>query len=160
MKAKLIGGAAVAAVLALSATLVKPWEGYSATPYKDIVGVVTVCYGSTNGVQNKTYTLEECEATLHTELGQYLVGAANCIGKPLTENEWAAVLSWTYNVGVSAACKSTLIRQINRGEPASVWCYELRRWVYVKGRKKPVRGLANRREAELAMCLGNSQVSP
>lgn len=158
MKAKLIGGATVAAVLALSATLVKPWEGYSPAPYKDIVGKVTWCYGETAGAAKDTYTRDECEAILKTSMGKHLSGVAECIGQPLTENEWAAVLSWTYNIGVRKACNSTMVRKLNAGAPASTWCYELRKWVYAGGKR--VKGLVNRREAELAMCLGNPQVSP
>lgn len=153
MKGKVIGGAAFAAVLALSATLVKPWEGYREQPYRDIVGVMTVCYGKTANVQQRTYTRGECEGFLREELNSHLDGVVACVEKPLRENEWAAVLSWTYNVGVHAACHSSLVRKINAGSPQTVWCYDLRKWVYAGG--KYSRGLANRREAELAMCLGN-----
>lgn len=152
MKAKLVTTAVIASALALATTLVKPWEGYRSEPYRDIVGVLTVCYGKTANVEQRTYTRAECEGFLQEELKKHLDGVAQCIDRPLTENEWAAVLSWSYNVGVNAACRSGLVRKINAGAPASVWCGELRRWVYADG--KYSRGLANRREAELAMCLG------
>jgi lysozyme len=71
---------------------------------------------------------------------------------PLADHEAAAVLSWGYNVGVSAACTSTLVAKINAGAPAKEWCVELKRWVYAGGKK--LRGLERRREAEYTMCIG------
>lgn len=151
MKAKIIGGSIAGVVLAAVA-LVKPWEGYEAQPYRDIVGVLTVCYGSTTNIERRTYSEKECSDRLNSELGSYFTGISQCIKQPLREREWAAVLSWTYNVGVGAACRSTLVRKINAGQPASAWCPELDKWVYAGGKR--VQGLANRRAAERAMCEG------
>lgn len=150
MKGKIIGGSA-AAVIALAATaLVKPWEGYSPTPYVDMVGVVTHCYGDTSKPQKVRYTQSECNEKLNTTLAAYYRSVSACINVPLRENEWAAVLSWTYNVGTTAACNSTLVRKINAGQPAAEWCPELDRWVYAGGRR--IKGLANRRADERRLC--------
>jgi lysozyme len=51
---KVIGGATVAGILALAALLVKPWEGRELNPYRDIVGVWTVCYGYTGRMSGGT----------------------------------------------------------------------------------------------------------
>ena len=60
MKAKILGASA-AAVIALAATaLVQPWEGYSPTPYIDMVGVATYCYGDTSRPDKAAYTQQEC----------------------------------------------------------------------------------------------------
>lgn len=154
MKGRVIGGT-VAGVLLAAAALIKPWEGYEAKPYRDIVGVLTVCYGSTTNIQQRSYSEAECSARLNTELGSYYAGISQCIRQPLREREWAAVLSWTYNVGVAAACRSTLVRRINAGEQGPGWCSELLRWDYARGVKR--RGLTNRRKAEYGVCIGRSQ---
>ncbi|HEY1127886.1 MAG TPA: lysozyme [Roseateles sp.] len=151
MKGKIAAGAA-AAVVALAVTLVKPWEGYEPEPYRDIVGVLTVCYGETRDIQPRTYSQAECEAKLNSRLGQYLMELSNCVGVPLRRHEWAALLSWSYNVGTTAACKSTLIRKVNSGAAPAEFCAELKKWVYAGGKR--VRGLVNRREAEYRMCMG------
>jgi len=150
-KGKVIGGS-VAAVLLAAAALIKPWEGRELEPYRDIVGVLTVCYGDTQDVEQRRYSVVECEQRLQSDLGRRLVALTQCVNRPLPENEWAAVLSLAYNVGTGAVCNSTLVRKINEGQPASVWCYELLRWNRAGGRE--VRGLTNRRKAELAVCLG------
>lgn len=149
MKGKVIGGS-VAAVLLAAAALIAPWEGLRTDPYRDIVGVWTVCYGETN-VEMRRYTVAECEAMLARSVERYVKGVAKCIHQPLTVNQWAAIGSWAYNVGERAACNSTLVRQINAGAPASVWCAQLLRWNKAGG--KVVRGLTNRRKAEYEVCV-------
>ena len=151
MKGKIAAGAA-AAVVALAVTLVKPWEGYEPEPYRDIVGVLTVCYGETRNIEPRRYSQAECEAKLNSRLGQYLMELSNCVTVPLRRHEWAALLSWSYNVGTTAACKSTLIRKVNSGAGPAEFCAELKKWVYAGGKR--VRGLVNRREAEYRMCIG------
>lgn len=143
-----------AAVLAIAAGLVKPWEGRELVPYRDIVGVWSVCEGITGDavVPGRHYTGAECDKLLDTELGKHYAGVAKCITYPIRDHEMAAVVSWTFNVGVGAACGSTLVRKINRGEPASSWCAELFRWNRAGG--KVVRGLTNRRKAEYKVCMG------
>lgn len=150
-KGKVIGGS-VAAVLLAAAALIKPWEGRELEPYRDIVNVLTVCYGDTHGVENRKYSVQECEQRLQSDLGRRLVAMTQCVNRPLYEHEWAAVLSLAYNVGTQVVCGSGLVRKINEGQPATVWCYELRKWNRAGGRV--VQGLINRREAELAVCLG------
>ncbi len=148
-------GGTIAGVVALAAVaLVQPWEGYAPEPYRDMVGVWTYCYGDTGKPEKARYTKQECAQQLNSRLGTYLTGISQCIKVPLRENEWAAVLSWTYNVGVGAACRSTLVGRINAGQPAASWCPELDRWVYAGGKR--VQGLVNRRAAERRMCEGRS----
>lgn len=153
-KKPLVIGGSVAGALLAAAALVMPWEGYEARPYRDMVGVMTVCYGSTTSIEQRSYTRSECEQRLQSELGGYFAGLSQCIRQPLREHEWVALLSWSYNVGTGAACRSTLVRRINAGERGPGWCAELDRWVYAGGKR--VRGLINRRAAERAICEGRA----
>lgn len=151
-RGKLIAGGGVLALVAAVSAFVQPWEGRKLQPYRDIVNVLTVCDGITRDVQNREYTPAECDALLRDEIAIHLRGVAKCIKRPLLENEWVAVGSWTYNVGVRAACQSTLVEQINVGFPGAVWCKQLLRWDRAGGKK--VRGLTRRREAEYRVCVG------
>ncbi len=147
-----VGAAAalVAGAIAAAAAIIAPWEGLRTDPYKDIVGKWTVCYGDTT-VPMKKYTPTECRALLETQVGRYMEGVGQCIKAPVTTNQLAAIVSWTYNVGVGSACGSTLIRKLNAGAPASEWCKELLRWDYAGGKR--VKGLTNRRQAEYKVCI-------
>lgn len=143
--------AVVTAFAVAASTLVMPWEGLRTTAYKDIVGVWTVCYGETKGVsRGDSYTPEACETMLASELQSYADGLGRCLTAEVPEGAGAAFISWTYNVGVGAACRSTLVRKANAGDLFGA-CDELLRWNKAGGRV--VRGLTNRRMAERELCL-------
>jgi len=137
-----VAAGASAVVLLAAGALVMPWEGLENDPYKDIVGVTTVCYGETKGVQQRRYSDEECAQMLISRLGQFDAEIGRCITAEVPVHVRAAVLSWAYNVGSSAACGSTLVRKLNSGDTAGA-CAELGRWV-MAGAKR-VQGLVNRR---------------
>lgn len=150
--AKIAPIAAAVALAGAVAAYVQPWEGNELTPYRDIVGVWTWCAGVTKGERKDHYTRAECAEINKREAAKHLAGIAKCIRQPLTQGEWVAVGSWGYNVGVSAACRSTLVAKINAGQPGSAWCPELLKWDRAGGRK--VRGLTLRRQAEYRTCMG------
>lgn len=150
---KTVGGATAAVLLSISA-LIKPWEGLELRSYPDIVGVWTACYGETMGIKpGMKFTKQECEDKL-------LVRVVNDYYRPLTQCipdfdrkpvEWqAAAVSVTYNIGVGAACKSTAARLAREGKIRES-CHAWTKFNRAGGRV--VKGLVNRRNAELAICL-------
>ena len=139
------------AVVALAVPVVMKWEGLENDPYKDIVGITTVCYGETQGVQQRRYSDEECTSMLIARLGEFNREIGACITRPVPDNVRAAILSWAYNVGSDAACKSTLMRRLNAGDIAGA-CAELSRWTMAGG--KVFKGLVNRRADERRLCEG------
>lgn len=146
-------GLIAAVSIGASAAFVAPWEGLRTRAYQDIVGVWTVCFGETKGVRRgDEYTAAECDAMLRSELREYAVELGRCLVVPVPEGVAVAFLSWSYNVGSSAACKSTLVRKANAGDLRGA-CDELLRWNRAGG--KVVRGLSNRRQAERALCLNS-----
>lgn len=141
-----------AGVLALAIPVVAMWEGLSLTPYRDPVGILTVCYGETAG-EMREFTPAECKAKLRESLAAHGAAIAQCLPAGLPEHVQAASLSFAYNVGASAFCGSTMRRKLDAGDLAGA-CAELSRWVYAKGQKLP--GLVNRRAHERAMCEGRA----
>lgn len=150
---KIAGGSAAALAIALGIGIIKPWEGRELTPYRDIVGVLTVCDGITGPevVDGKTYTPATCDELLTTTVAKKYEALDKCITPNLAPNQMAAVLSLGYNVGTGAVCKSTMVRLINEGQPAATWCREFSKWVFAGGRK--IKGLVNRRAAEQKLCM-------
>ena len=67
---------------------------------------------------------------------------------PLTNGQFDALVSFTFNLGAGALQRSTLRRKVNREEHADVPA-EFRKWIWAGGRK--LRGLVQRRAAEAAM---------
>ena len=136
--------------LSTAITFVGQWEGLRTTAYRDVVGVWTVCYGETKGVRaGESYSKAECDAMLARELVAYEAALDQCLTHPVPVGMKIALVSWTYNVGAGAACRSTLVRKANRGDLAGA-CNELPRWNRAGGRV--IRGLTNRRLSERAMC--------
>lgn len=144
-----------AGVLGCAAALIIPWEGEEREAYTDIAGVPTICFGHTATARpGMVATAQQCQDLLKADMLAHLAGIERCIGAELEPHQWVALLSWAFNVGTGAACGSTLVRMINAGRPPEEWCHQLERWVYA-GNKR-VQGLANRRQAELAVCLGSA----
>lgn len=143
--AKTVGGAGFAAILT---ALVLQWEGTRTDPYRDIVGVWTVCTGETN-VPMRRYSKAECEAMLEGSLGTY----ANAVKRhtPHLEGyQLVAATSLTYNIGEAAYARSTVRRRFNAGDLRG-GCDAFLAWRYAGGRE--AKGLKNRREAERQICL-------
>jgi lysozyme len=141
-----------AGVLALATSTVVYFEGERLNPYYDPIGIVTDCVGHTKtakmGVKN---THEQCMQKLATDFAEHNAGMMGCVKQPLPDHVHAALLSFTFNVGVYAFCKSALLQKLNIGDFAGA-CAELSRWVYAGGKALP--GLVKRRAAERAMCEG------
>lgn len=146
-------GLGLTAVLAAT-PLVIEHEGVVLRTYADPIGIPTACVGETDKAitARERFSRDECMAVMGASLAAHAEGLADCVSRPLKSHEAAALLSWTYNVGVAAACKSTLVRKLNAGEPPAVWCAELKRWTRAGGRELP--GLVKRREAEYRQCMG------
>lgn len=148
------GAAAGATTLAVaSATFVGAWEGLETHAYRDVVGVLTICYGETAGVRaGDVKTKAECEALLAARLQGFADRLTACApGVPkLPLYTQVALLSHAYNVGSGASCSSTLIRKVNAGDIAGA-CNELPRWNRAGGRV--IGGLIRRRAAERILCF-------
>jgi len=143
--AKAIGGTGAAAALI---ALVAAWEGTRTDPYRDIVGVWTVCTGETN-VPMRRYTKAECDAMLAKSLTGYAEGVKR-LSPRLEGYQLVAATSLTYNIGEAAYARSTVRRRFNAGDLRG-GCDAFLAWRFAGGRE--VKGLRNRREAERKICL-------
>ena len=133
------------------------FEGYSPKMYYDSVHVPTICYGATkaDGVDlTKVYTKQQCEDMLGKDLPKYDAPLQVCIKKEvydaLPPYRHAALVSLAYNIGTSAVCNSSVVRDLNRGDVKAA-CDDFLKFNRAGGRV--LQGLVNRREAERKMCL-------
>lgn len=146
-----MSGAGVTAALLIATPLVERWEGTRLDPYKDVVGIATVCTGETR-VEMRRYTAAECAAMLHRTLKQDFAPAVLKAVPDLRNrpNQFAASISLTYNIGPDAFARSTVARRFNAGD----WrggCDAFLMWTKAGGRV--IRGLENRRRDERMLCL-------
>lgn len=141
------------------------YEGYSSKAYIPIEGdKTTIGFGSTvyeTGSPVKAGdTIEPVRASVLAlnHISKDEKRLAECLsGAEVYQHEWDAVVSWAYNVGVHAACNSTLAKKLKSGDHEGA-CNELPRWRFSGG--KEIRGLAIRREKERLVCLGLSDDAP
>jgi GH24 family phage-related lysozyme (muramidase) len=142
--------------LAVAVPFIGKWEGLELTAYRDVAGVLTVCYGETKGVRaGDTYTRAQCDAMLAREVISYRAGIHGAIDPDVRTAHLAplrdvAFVSLAYNVGVSAAGGSTAVRRLNAGNISGA-CAALTWWNKAGGRV--IRGLVNRRAEEQEICL-------
>ena len=88
---------------------------------------------------------------LQNSLDSHAKGMVACIHVPISQGEYDAYLDFTYNVGVSAFCHSTLNKKLNSGDYDGA-CKGLLAWNQAGGKVLP--GLVKRRQEEYAQCLG------
>lgn len=144
-------GAAGGGALAIATVMIPSLEGVKYTPYRDIGGVWTVCNGitGTDVIIDKIYTEKECKALLQKHLIPYARAVEKSVKVPASEYQKAALISFSFNVGINSFEHSSLLRYLNSGESKKA-CDALRQWVYVD--KKKIPGLMNRREVEREIC--------
>lgn len=148
--------ASEAETLAIAVPFIAGWEGKRNAAYLDIVGVPTICFGSTRGVRlGQVMTDAECLAMLRAEVAEYRAGVHryftdDTITRRLPPPRDAAWTSFGFNVGISAAGRSTATRRLNAGELRGA-CEALSWWN--RAGQRVVRGLVNRRAEEKALCM-------
>jgi lysozyme len=126
--------------------LIKRFEGFQATPYYCPAGILTIGYGHIrDAAAHSAITETQAEALLRQDLHVAEDAVLRLVGIPLRQNQFDALVSFTFNLGAGALQRSTLRRVVNRGMHADV-PRELMRWVFARGRK--LNGLIARRRAE------------
>ncbi|WP_166336184.1 lysozyme [Sphingobacterium chungjuense] len=137
--------------------LIKKWEGFSSTPYLDPIGIPTIGYGFIRypgGVrvttQDESITIAQADELLLQLLTQnYEADVHRLITAPLNQNQFDALVSFTYNLGAGNLAKSTLRRKVNLDPSNPSIRSEFTRWNQAAGRV--LEGLTNRRQAEAAL---------
>lgn len=155
---RIIGGT-VAAVVAVSG-MGAYFEGVFPVGYLDPVGIPTDCLGETQGarVGVQRFSWDECLARYDRRLAAvWDNGLTNCVHRDVTVPQGGALMSWADNIGIAAACNSTLVRLLNAGAPPELWCAQLQRWDKATklGATITLPGLTRRRAAEYAMRTGD-----
>jgi lysozyme len=130
---------------------IQQWEGCKLSSYLDTGDVWTVGYGHTEGVYpGMTISQEDATALLMEDIFPAESAVNQYVSVEINQHQVDALISFVFNVGVSAFKNSTLLKLINQGDYLRA-ADELLRWCYDNGTK--IQGLANRREAERELFL-------
>lgn len=147
-KARLVAlvGAAALGLIAV----VGSFEGKRNDPYRDIVGVPTVCFGETR-VDMRHYSDAECEDMLANGLADFAEPVLRCTpGLKGHDPQLLAAVSLAYNIGAANYCRSTVDRRFDAGNWKGA-CDAFLLWNRAGGRE--VAGLTKRRKQERAICI-------
>lgn len=126
--------------------LIKHFEGFRSKAYLCPAGVWTIGYGTTSGVRKGQVISEsQAESFLKADLAKFEAAVNKSVKVLLTQNQFDALVAFTYNVGAGAFAGSTLLRQINAGAFGKAR-ENFMKWV--KGGGKTLPGLVRRRSAE------------
>lgn len=132
--------------------IIKKFEGLRLSAYLCPAGVLTIGYGTTAGVK-KDMTITEAEASKmlsdHLEKIERQISAL--VAPKLTENEFSALCSLVYNIGIGNFEKSSLLKKLNKNEKRENVAEEFLKWRMAAG--KVLKGLEKRRAAEKELFL-------
>ena len=133
-------------------SLIKRYEGYKTTPYRCPAGLYTVGYGHVigNGLQlpdewNRTFSLGEIDELLRTDLARFERGVSRYCPVYLTQSQFDALVSFSFNLGLGVLQRSTLRQKLNRGDYDGASKEFLK---YTRAGGKVLKGLVRRRQAE------------
>lgn len=129
---------------------IKKYEGLRLESYQCEAGVWTIGYGHTSDVTSgMTCTEQQADAWLADDLGT-AENAVNAAGLHLSQQQFDALVSFTFNVGNAAFTSSTLLKLLKQStEPRKELKEQFLRWKFAGGAVSL--GLLNRRMAEYNM---------
>ena len=131
--------------------LICGFEGLRLKAYDDGVGVWTIGFGTTiypNGIRVKkgdTCTEAQAKAYMAYDLKKFESAVSNAVTVPLNQNQFDALVSLAYNIGIGAFSKSTLVKKLNAGDIRGA-AEQFDVWVNAGGKR--MQGLVNRRAKE------------
>ena len=135
-------------------SLIKSFEGCELTAYRCSANVPTIGFGHTAGVSDgDTCTQEEAENMLAEDLEEFENYVKNYVESELQQNEFDALVAWTYNLGPANLKESTMLKELNSGNFEEV-PRQMKRWNRAGG--EVLDGLIRRREAESRLFKGEA----
>lgn len=157
-----LGGAGVILGAAVFLGPVESGKAPQLTPYADVGGVPTWCYGETVGTPKARYTLAECDSMLLRSVARYWAGVQPFVPQNAPQSVKEAMTSVAYNTGVPGWKHPVFLEPLARGDWRGTCDAIVAPWqgklgvakgfkATVKG--KPHKGLENRRAKEYALCV-------
>jgi lysozyme len=138
--------------------LTESFEGCRLQAYLDSVGVPTIGYGHTHGVaMGMTCTQEQADAWLQQDVQGAVQAVNKFVTVPLTQQQFDALVDFTFNLGSGALQHSTLLRLLNSGNYQGA-AGEFEKWDKAGGKVLP--GLLRRRQAERDMFNTPASATP
>ena len=135
-------------------SLIKKFEGCELESYKCAAGVWTIGYGSTHDItEGMSISQERADMLLLEDVEKFEQAVNDLVKVNLQQNQFDALVSWTFNLGPTNLKNSTLLKVLNSSHID--WNdvpEQIKRWNKAGG--KVLEGLIRRREAEALLFEG------
>lgn len=130
--------------------LIKHFEALKLEAYQDSVGIWTIGWGHTSGQDGTVYegqviTQEEAEVLLKKDLMHFEARVKELVSVPINENQFSALVSFAFNVGIGNLKSSTLLKHLNTQDEFNA-SKEFVKWSKAGGTR--LKGLVRRRVSE------------
>lgn len=127
--------------------LIKKFEGLKLKAYRDVIGIITIGYGHVDPSITIDTEWTEAQATdmLHLDLGKFEDGINSFVKVELNQDQFDALVSFCYNVGLGNFQKSSMLKAINLKDFAKA-AIQFPLWANAGGKKIPT--LVKRRAEE------------
>jgi lysozyme len=133
----------------VGADLIKKYEGCRLKAYKCPAGVWTIGFGHTGNVkEGQVITQAQADALFDKDVQKFVDGVNKLVKVEINQNQFDALVSFVYNLGIGALKKSTLLQYVNKKQFDKA-ANEFDRWNKAGG--KVLKGLVNRRNSEEAL---------
>ena len=128
--------------------LIQSFESLKLQAYQDQRGIWSIGWGHTPAVEYQETTPEEADEWFAQDTQAACNGVMRTVDVPMSQNQFDALVSFTYNVGVGSEAHSTLVGLLNQGK-YGLAAAQFSFWNHVNGQVDP--GLTRRRAAEQAL---------
>lgn len=136
--------------------LITKFEGFKSRPYLCPSGIPTIGYGNTyypDGMKVKIsdppVNENQANELLKNILSKFESGVSQCLTKSINQNQFDALVSFAFNIGLGNFKKSTLLKKVNINPVDPTIKNEFLRWNKSGG--KVLNGLIRRRESEYSL---------
>lgn len=141
--------------------IIRECEGFRPKPYLCPAKIPSIGFGSTiyeDGTKvtlaDKPITLERAYAIMTSRLNsEFVPGVERYVQVPINQNQFDALVSFAYNVGVGSLRNSTLLKKLNSKDYPGA-AKEFDKWIYADGKPQP--GLVKRRQMERSLFETNN----
>jgi lysozyme len=133
--------------------LIEEFEGLQVIAYKCPSGVTTIGYGSTRYESGgrvrmgDVISVVRAEQLLERDIDKIRDQISDLITADLTKNQYDALVSFVYNVGITNFKDSKLLEMVNENPNNRSIKREFMKWVHSNGKR--LNGLVRRRKAEI-----------
>lgn len=137
--------------------LIKKYEGFSSKPYKCPAGIPTIGYGSTFYLNGNKVTMKDTPISeevalsiLFSVVEDFSKKVEKLLKVPVNQNQFDALVDFSYNLGIGNFQKSTLLKLVNNKDFIGA-SKQFKKWNKSNG--KVLNGLTNRRKEEEELFL-------